>query len=47
MIKQQLIHSSYQPLANEIERYFAQSNTLLQDDRNTIKEVVLRHFSPT
>jgi serine/threonine protein kinase len=43
MIKQQLIHSSYQPLANEIERYFAQSNTLLQDDRNTIKEVVFNN----
>ncbi|CAB5496288.1 hypothetical protein THERMOT_489 [Bathymodiolus thermophilus thioautotrophic gill symbiont] len=43
MIKQQLIHSDYQPLANEIERYFAQSSTILQDDRNTIKEVVFNN----
>ncbi|CAB9543911.1 hypothetical protein [uncultured Gammaproteobacteria bacterium] len=39
MVKQQLIHSNYQPLANEIEHYFAQSNTILHNDRNIIKEV--------
>lgn len=27
------------PFANEIEKYFSESNVVLQDDRNTIKEV--------
>ena len=39
MIKQQLISTDYKPLAEEIERYFSQSSIVLQDDRNTIKEV--------
>jgi len=43
MIKQQLIHADYRPLADKIEYYFAQSNIVLQDDRNTIKEVVFNN----
>ena len=39
MIKQQLISTDYKPFAEEIERYFSQSSIVLQDDRNTIKEV--------
>ena len=39
MIKQQLINKSYKPLVEEIERYFFESDVVLQDDRNTIKEV--------
>ncbi|MBA5248711.1 MAG: hypothetical protein FE834_04130 [Gammaproteobacteria bacterium] len=40
VVKQQLIDARYQPLVDGIECYFAQSNVVLQDDRNTIKEVV-------
>jgi len=39
VIKQQLISTDYKPFAEEIERYFSQSSIVLQDDRNTIKEV--------
>ena len=39
MIKQQLISTDYKSFAKEIERYFSQSGVVLQDDRNTIKEV--------
>ena len=39
MIKQQLISTDYKPFAEEIEKYFSQSSIVLQDDRNTIKEV--------
>lgn len=39
MIKQQLISTDYKPFAKEIEKYFSQSSIVLQDDRNTIKEV--------
>jgi len=39
MIKQQLINKSYKPLVEEIERYFFESDVVLQDDRNIIKEV--------
>lgn len=39
MIKQQLISTDYKPFAENVERYFSQSSIVLQDDRNTIKEV--------
>ena len=39
MIKQQLTSKNYKPFVEEIEKYFSQSNVVLQDDRNTIKEV--------
>ncbi|MBC8147630.1 MAG: hypothetical protein H8E98_06565 [Bacteroidetes bacterium] len=39
MIKQQLTSKKYKPFAEEIEKYFSQSGVVLQDDRNTIKEV--------
>jgi serine/threonine protein kinase len=39
VIKQQLASADYKPFAEEIERYFSQSSIVLQDDRNTIKEV--------
>ncbi len=39
MIKQQLIHTDYQPLVDKIEYYFAQSDIVLHDARNIIKEV--------
>ena len=39
MIKQQLISTDYKPFAEEIEKHFSQSSIVLQDDRNTIKEV--------
>jgi len=39
VIKQKLISKDYIPFANEIEKYFSESNVVLQDDRNTIKEV--------
>lgn len=39
MIKQKLISKDYTPFAREIEKYFSQSDVVLQDDRNTIKEV--------
>lgn len=43
MIKQQLTHTDYQPLVDEIEHYVAQSNIVLQDDRNTIKEIIFNN----
>ena len=39
MIKQQLTSKNYKPFVEEIEKYFSQSDIVLQDDRNTIKEV--------
>ncbi len=39
MIKQQLTSKNYTPFVEEIEKYFSQSDIVLQDDRNTIKEV--------
>ncbi|SMN15303.1 hypothetical protein CRYPA_1372 [uncultured Candidatus Thioglobus sp.] len=39
MIKQQLTSDYYKPFAKEIEKYFSESDVILQDDRNTIKEV--------
>lgn len=38
-IKIQLINSDYQALVDNIDDYFALSDIILQDDRNTIKEV--------
>lgn len=39
MIKQKLISKDYTPFAREIEKYFSESDAVLQNDRNTIKEV--------
>jgi len=39
VIKQQLTSKKYKPFVEEIEKYFSQSDIVLQDDRNTIKEV--------
>jgi len=39
VIKQQLTSKNYKPFVEEIEKYFSQSDVVLQDDRNTIKEV--------
>lgn len=39
MIKQKLTSQDYEPFTEEIERYFSQSDIVLQDERNTIKEV--------
>ena len=39
MIKIQVSNANYQSLVNEIEGCFSRSNVVLQDERNTIKEV--------
>jgi serine/threonine protein kinase len=39
VIKVELSHNSYQSLVSDIDRYFSCSDVVLQDDRNTIKEV--------
>jgi len=39
MIKQQITSEKYRPLVEEIEKYFSKSSVILQDERNTIKEV--------
>jgi serine/threonine protein kinase len=44
VIKQQLASTDYKPFAEEIERYFSQSSIVLQDDRNTIKEVEFKNI---
>ena len=43
MINQQLISKSYKPLAEEIEKYFSESSIVLQNDRNTIKEITFNN----
>jgi serine/threonine protein kinase len=39
VIKQQLINKKYKPLVDNIDRYFMESNVVLQDDRNMIKVI--------
>ncbi len=39
MIKANTVNDNYQPLVDKVASYFADSNVVLQDARNTIKEI--------
>jgi len=39
MIKQKIISKKYKPLVDDIERYFFESNVILQNERNMIKVI--------
>lgn len=45
MIRQKIINNKYKSLVDNIDRFFLESNTILQDDRNMIKVVNYKNES--